>query len=126
MHSGFKQFKKSVAHALDGLKYVIRHERNFRIELFFAALVLVAILFFDMRGWEAVILILMVAAVLVAELTNTVFERVVDILKPRIHPYARLIKDIMASVVLLTSFTAALVGAIVLWPHFYALFTSLF
>ncbi|HMN19069.1 MAG TPA: diacylglycerol kinase [Candidatus Moranbacteria bacterium] len=126
MRSSLKQFKKSVSHALDGLGYVVRHERNFRIELFFAVLVMGAILFFDMRGWEAVILILMIAAVLVAELTNTVFERVVDILKPRIHPYARLIKDIMASVVLLTSLTALVVGVIVLWPHFYAFFVALF
>jgi len=60
--------------------------------------------------------------VLITELTNTVLERVVDILKPRIHPYARLIKDIMAAVVLISCFVAIAVGIIIFWPYIKELF----
>jgi len=56
--------------------------------------------------------------VLILELINTVVERVVDILKPRIHPYARLIKDLMAAVVLISSIVAVIVGIIIFYPYF--------
>jgi len=55
--------------------------------------------------------------VLIMELINTVFERVVDILKPRIHPYARVIKDLMAATVLITSIVAVIVGVIIFYPY---------
>lgn len=65
---------------------------------------------------------LIIMWVLITELTNTVVERVVDILKPRIHPYARLVKDIMAAVVLISSIMAVVVGVIIFYPYFRSLF----
>ena len=113
-----RRFKHSLKHALDGIKYAISHEKNFRLELIFAFLIIVLIFIFKVKNWEAIILILMIMWVLVSELTNTVFERVVDILKPRIHPYARLIKDLMAAVVLISSIASIVVGLIIFYPYF--------
>lgn len=113
-----KRFKRSLKHAVDGIKYAISHEKNFRIESLVAFFVVVFIFFFRVKNWEAVMLILMIMWVLVSELINTVLERVVDILKPRIHPYARLIKDLMASVVLISSLAALIVGIIIFFPYF--------
>jgi undecaprenol kinase len=87
------QFKKSFLHALRGLKYVISHEKNFQNELVMGIIVVAAMIFFRVTRAEMIVLFLVIAGVLVMELFNTVVERVVDILKPRIHPYARLIKD---------------------------------
>lgn len=112
------KFRKSLECACRGIKYVIKNERNFRIELVVAAAVMVLIFFLKMKGWEAIILILMIMWVLITELINTVLERIVDILKPRIHPYARLVKDIMASVVLVSCAVALIVGVIIFLPYF--------
>lgn len=112
-----KRFKRSLSHAFDGLAYATTHERNFRIELVIAFIVLAMIFVFKVKNWEAIVLILMIMWVLITELTNTVLERVVDILKPRIHPYARLIKDIMAAVVLISSVVAIIVGVIIFYPY---------
>ena len=112
----------SFRHALSGLKYVIRNERNFQIEVVIGFFILMLIFIFKIKNWQAIILILMIMWVLVMELANTAVERVVDILKPRVHPYARLIKDIMAAVVLISSIGAAIVGVIVLYPYFRDLF----
>ena len=109
---------KSFRHALSGLKYAITQERNFQIEVFFGLVVVVLILLFKVRNWQAVILMLLIMWVLITELTNTVVERVVDILKPRVHPYARLVKDLMAAVVLISSVMAAAIGIIIFWPYF--------
>lgn len=117
MNEEIKRFQRSLSHALDGLGYAIKHEKNFRIELSFAVVVVAMILFFKVKNWEAILLVLMIMWVLITELTNTVLERVVDILKPRIHPYARLIKDIMAAVVLISSLVAILVGIIIFYPY---------
>lgn len=117
MKEELQKVKKSFSHALDGLSYAMKYERNFRIELVIALFVLVMIFVFKVKNWEAIVLILMMMLVLITELTNTVLERVVDMLKPRIHPYARLIKDLMAAVVLISSVVAIIVGVIIFYPY---------
>lgn len=112
-----RKIHKSFRHAFRGLKYSITYERNFQMELIVAAAVIALILIFKVKNWEAIVLILMIMWVLITELTNTVVERVVDIIKPRIHPYARLIKDIMAAVVLISTVVAVLVGIIIFLPY---------
>jgi diacylglycerol kinase len=111
------KFRKSLGHAIRGLFYVVKNERNFQIESMVAIGVLFFIWYFKIKNWEAIILVLMIMWVLIAELINTVMERIVDILKPRIHPYARLIKDIMAAVVLISSVVAFVVGIIIFLPY---------
>lgn len=113
----FIQFKKSLKHAYRGLAYALRNEKNFQNEVIFALIVIFAMFYFRVTRAEMVVLILVIMGVLLAELVNTVMERVVDILKPRIHPYARLMKDLMAAAVLLTSVSALVIGIIIFYPY---------
>lgn len=122
MTQEIRQLGKSCRHACRGLKYVLANERNFQIELVIGLFVVILIFIFKVKNWEAVILMLIIMWVLITELTNTVVERVVDILKPRIHPYARLVKDIMAAVVLISAVMAVIVGIIIFFPYFRSLF----
>lgn len=118
MPEEIRGLSKSFRHAFRGLSYALANERNFQIEVIIGIFILGLIFIFKVKNWEAIILILMVMWVLVMELTNTVVERVVDILKPRIHPYARLVKDIMAAVVLISSIVSVIVGVIIFYPYF--------
>ena len=111
------QFKKSLAYAMRGLKYAVRNEKNFQNELVVGILVVLAMIYFHVTRAEMIVLFIIVMAVLIMELVNTILERVVDILKPRVHPYARLIKDLMAASVLLTSILAVIVGVIIFVPY---------
>jgi len=117
-----RRIGKSFRHAARGLKYSLINERNFQLEVVIGFFVFVLIFVFKLKNWEAIILVLMIMWVLVMELTNTVVERVVDILKPRIHPYARLIKDIMAAVVLISSLMAVAIGVIIFYPYIKEMF----
>ena len=117
-----RRFKRSLRHALDGIVYAIVHEKNFRIEIMMAIFVIILMFIFKLKSWEGIVLILMIMWVLILELVNTVLERVVDILKPRIHPYARLIKDLMAAVVLISSVVAVIIGIIIFYSYFRDLF----
>ena len=100
-----------------GLRYVVNHEKNFQNQMAIALIVLIFMIYFSVTRAEAVVLLLVIAGVLVMELFNTVMERVVDILKPRIHPYARLIKDLMAASVLIASLLAIVIGILIFYPY---------
>lgn len=104
-------------HALRGLWYAFRNEKNFQNEIAIGILVVIAMIYFDLSINEMIALIFMIMVVLIMELINTIFERVVDILKPRIHPYAKLIKDLMAATVLITAIVAIIVGVIIFYPY---------
>ncbi|MFA6106045.1 MAG: diacylglycerol kinase [Patescibacteria group bacterium] len=108
---------KSFRYAGRGLFRVLKEEQSFRIQVAMGFLVLILALFFNVKVWEAVALLLVIMMVLVLELINSVFERVVDVLKPRMHPYVETVKDIMAAVVLLSSLGAILIGVLILGPY---------
>jgi diacylglycerol kinase len=118
--------RKSFQYAVRGLRYVIRNERNFRIELIFAFFILTFSIILQIEKWEIVVIILLITLVLVTELINTIVERVVDILEPRMHPFAKLIKDIMAAIVLISAIMAAFIGFIIFIPYIYNLLTQYF
>lgn len=118
----FQQFTKSLSCATRGFLYALKNEKNFQNELAVAILVIGMMWYFDVTRTETVALVLVIASVLILELLNTIMERVVDILKPRVHPYARLIKDLMAAVVLISAIFAIVVGLIIFLPYIFDLF----
>jgi len=100
----------------------LNHEKNFQNEVFVALLVTLAMIYFEVTRAEAIVLFLVIMGVLVMELFNTVMERVVDMLKPKVHPYARLIKDIMAACVLISSALAIVIGLLIFVPYVAAIY----
>ncbi len=107
---------QSIKAAGRGVVYAFTHERNFRIEIYAAACVVCALIILQASLMEGVIVITMIFLVFMIELMNTVIERVVDILKPRKHPYAGVIKDLSAAMVLVLSIGASIVGVIIFVP----------
>ncbi|MEK7508478.1 MAG: diacylglycerol kinase, partial [Patescibacteria group bacterium] len=95
-----------------------KEEQNFRIQLMAALAIIVLMFVLPVKNWEKVALLLVTAFVLVLELINSIMERLVDMLKPRLHVYVESIKDIMAAAVLLASLTALAVGFIIFIPYF--------
>lgn len=117
-----RTLKNSFRYAWKGFVYVFRHEQNFRIQTAIAVLVIIAAVYFRVTPLEAVALTGLVVAVLVLEIANTIIEKFVDLLKPRMEHYSGIIKDLMATAVLLTSIGAAIVGCIIFVPYIIHLF----
>jgi diacylglycerol kinase len=115
-----KRLIKSFTHAGKGIVFALRHERNFQMEAGMTLIVILLMLWFPLSSTEYIFLILAITAVLAIELVNTAIERVMDILKPRVHPYARVVKDIMAGAVLVVSGGAFLIGVIIFLPYFFS------
>lgn len=118
----FFAFAKSVRYAYRGFCYAWKNEQNFRIQLCVSLVVVFFMIFFHVSLLEAVALIGIIALILILELVNTIFEKLVDILKPRMHTYASIIKDMMASAVLVASTAAVLIGVMIFFPYIRDLF----
>jgi len=112
-----RQFARSLGCAARGLSYALRHESNFQNEIIIAFLIVAAMIYYRVTRAEMIVLSMLIMVVLIMELVNTVVERIVDILKPRVHPYIRLVKDLMAASVLLASIFAAIIGIMIFFPY---------
>jgi len=109
----FNRLKNSFAHALRGVRVVFHNEQSFRLQSFAAVVIVLLAIWFRVSVFEWIVLLLLIGLVLTLELINSVFERIVDTFKPRIHPIVRDIKDIMAATVLLMSLVALVIGAMI-------------
>lgn len=110
-------FWKSTRHAIRGLAGVARAEHSFRVQLFFGLAALVLALVLPLDTWERILVFLMSAAVLVLEVMNSIVERLIDAVQPRLNPMVREVKDMMAGTVFLTSVVAAVVGIMIFGPY---------
>lgn len=109
---------RSFGHALRGVAHAARRERNFSIEIIAAVAVIAAIILAPFTPLEQAVLLLACGSVLSLELANTALEKAIDIVKPGVHPFARVAKDLMAGAVLISACIAAIVGALVVWGVF--------
>lgn len=118
----FRTLIKSFYYACRGVKYAYQHEQNFRLQVIIGLIVCLFMLVFRVTRNEAIILFLLIFLVLILELINTTFEKMVDILKPRIHDYVAVIKDFMAAMVFLASLGAFIIALIIFLPYIFRLF----
>lgn len=117
MFFDFKRAVKSFIYAFRGLKSVWKSEQNFRFHLSAAVLVLIIAIVLRIEKTDFIIVILLIGLVLILELINTIFEKLIDILKPRIHEYSKEIKNISSAVVLLAAFISVVIGIIIFYPY---------
>ncbi len=107
---------KSFGNAFRGMR-VAFSERSFRLQILAAIAVLAMMFLFNISLVEKSILILLISIVLILEILNSILERIVDVLKPRLHTYVKDVKDMAAGAVFVASAGAAVVGIVIFWPH---------
>ncbi len=105
---------RSFDHAYRGLIYAVRTQRNMRVHVIIAALVLVGSLLVGVSKLELAGLVLVILLVFITEMFNTALEFAVDLVTKEYHPLAKLAKDISAGAVLVSSVGAVLVGYLIL------------
>lgn len=108
---------RSFKNAVRGIVSVFREERSFQIQLVAGAVVVLLMIILPLKFYEYIVLTLIIAMVLILEIMNTIVERFVDMVKPRLHSYVGTIKDMMAGAVLLMSLAATIIGIIIFFPH---------
>ncbi len=114
----FKSFKYAIA----GLIYAFKEEQNFQIHTITGVVAIVLGFILKISFFEWIALVICISLVLMAELVNTIFERIVDILKPRLHPYAEKIKDMMAGIVIVATVLSLVLGLLIFLPKILVFF----
>ncbi|MFD1363022.1 diacylglycerol kinase family protein [Lentibacillus salinarum] len=107
-----------LTHAWNGLKTIFCTERNFRIHIMTVFAVMAAGIVLQLPIIKWAIIIVVIGLVLVAEMLNTAVEKMLDYVKPTVHPQAKVIKDIAAGAVLVAAVVAVIVGLLVFLPEF--------
>ena len=97
----------------EGLRYALT-ESAFRLEVFLAAILIPAGLYFGSTGLERALLIGSVLLVLIIELANSAMEAAVDRISLERHPLAKRAKDIGSAAVALALVNAGAVWLLVL------------
>lgn len=115
-----KRLILSFSAAFRGISIIIKEEQSFRIQIIVTIIAVALMTYFHLARGEVVILALLIILVLVLELLNSVFERIIDVIKPRMHSYVAGVKDILAGTVLIASLGAMIVGAIIFWPYIFS------
>jgi diacylglycerol kinase len=118
----FKRLAKSFKYALSGLSKFWQEEQNFQVHSIITVIVLLLAWYFQIAIWQLIILILLIALVLILEIINSIIERFIDLLKPRLHEYVKDVKDMGAALVFVGALTAVIVGLIIFLPYFIQLF----
>jgi len=115
----FRRLIKSFHYAFRGLQYAWRSEQNFRIQVVAALIVLAGSLYFGLSSFRVTALVMMAVIVLSLELLNTFFEKLVDLLSPRLHHAVATLKDLLAAAVFVASIGAIIVGILIFWPYLF-------
>lgn len=112
-----QNFSNTFKNAKKGMRLSIKSERNIRVHLFAAALVLISAYCLNFSITKFCILLLTIASVISAEMFNSAIEFSLDSIFH--NKYCRMVgmaKDIAAGAVMVVTITAVLIGVLLFAP----------
>ena len=112
-----ESFFKSQGHARSGLKLIFKNERNFRIDLIVAFVVVLAGIAFEISYTDWIALSLVISMVFVAEAINSAIEALCDTVSVDYKVNVKYAKDVSAGAVLVTTLVSVITGLIIFMPY---------
>jgi len=113
----------SFKYAFNGIYYVFKTSRNFKIQLIFAFISLIFSFLLNISRLNYLILIATIMSVLILEILNTSIETLVDLLvKKKFSRLAEISKDASAGAVLLASINSVIIAVFIFVPKIKLLF----
>jgi diacylglycerol kinase len=112
---------RSFGFALEGLVYLVRTQRNFRIHLLVAIAAAASGVAAGLSTVEWAVLTVTIALVIMTEGLNTGIELAVSLASPERRPEAKAAKDIAAGAVLVAAIASVGVGLALFGPRVIAL-----
>ena len=111
-----KKLINSFKYAFAGMWSAYKSERNIKIHIAVAILVILFGVFLQISTYEWIACIVCFAMVIGAEMFNTAIETVVDIAMPKKDERAKKAKDVAAGAVLVFAIGSAIIGSIIFIP----------
>ncbi len=112
-----RRWIRSTNFAVEGILHGTKTQRHLRYHLYSAAFIMIVSYVLGISKIDFLIITLTVILVLLAELSNTAIEAVVDMVSPEHNEKAKIAKDVAAGGVLTTAFGAAVIGYIIILPY---------
>ena len=122
MRMAERKFKESFSDALSGIWHCMLTQRNMKIHLAAAVLVILASWLLNLSRLELAVIVFAIALVITAEMFNTAIEEAIDLYVKTYSIGARLAKHIAAGAVLTAAISAVVIGLLIFVPHLWALF----
>ena len=107
-------FRNTFRNARKGFRLVLKSERNLRIHLVVASLVIATAILLDFDAVKFCILLFAIAQVIVAEMLNSAIEFTLDsYYHNRYNRMVGMAKDISAGAVMLATFVSIVIGCLI-------------
>jgi diacylglycerol kinase (ATP) len=103
--------------ALHGLTYTLRTQKNTRIELVAAVVVIIGGILLEIELVEWAVLALTIAVIFALEAVNSAIEALVDLVSPDYHPLAGIAKDCAAASMLFAVLGSLAVAVAIFGPR---------
>lgn len=116
LNDKLKKVAKSFSYAIQGIIHAVKHERNLKIHLGVAVLVILLGLWLSLSKTEWLFVFMAIAGMVSLELVNTAVERVVNLVTREHHPLAKQAKDTAAGAVLIYAILSVIIGLIIFIP----------
>ena len=107
---------QSFGYALAGWLYMLRRQKNTRIQAVASLAVMLLALWLQIDFTGLALLILAITMVWMAEFMNAAVEAAINIAAPDLHPMAKVGKDVASAAVLLGVTASIMVGLLVMGP----------
>ena len=110
-------FFKSQGHARSGIKLIYKKERNFRIDLIVAIIVVILGFLFKISHTDWIAISLVISVVFVSETINSAIEALCDTVSLEYKVNIKYAKDVSAGAVLVSALVSVITGLIVFVPY---------
>jgi len=115
-------FKDSAIHATRGIFGAISTERNIKIQLVIGFFIIFTAILLNVSKAYLITIIVVCFLVVILEMFNRGFEKLIDLVSPEYNKEAKKIKDVMAGVVLATFTLSMIVSLLILYNPLITLF----
>ncbi|TCT17059.1 diacylglycerol kinase (ATP) [Natranaerovirga pectinivora] len=115
----------SFKNAINGFVYCLNNEKNFKMHLKIFAISIFFAFFLGFNVTEIAIVLLISTIVIALEMINTSIEKLVDlVVDNKIHPLAKIIKDISAGAVFISAISSLIIAGFLYIPKFLIILKS--
>ena len=108
-----KNFIDAWKKAFSGIWYTIKTQRNLKVQLVIACIVIAAAIYFKVTITEAMFLTFATMLVIIIEVVNTAIEVAVNLCTDKYHPLAKIAKDVSAGAVVLAALNAVIIAIVI-------------
>ena len=110
-----KNFIDAWKKAFKGIWYAIKTQRNVKIQLSIAVVIIAICIIAKPSKVECIFLTFATMLVIIAEVMNTAIEATVDLVTKEYHPMAKIAKDVAAGAVVLAAINAVIVAILIIF-----------